>query len=137
LFERAIHVFGDSAAADHTLDEAAHNRGDTMQIRPSLTLIATIAVAGAAVAGCTSASRTEGACPSAPALVEETMPKPPVSEQQLIWQPGHWDWNGNTYAWTSGDWLPKPPSGSGMWLEGHWTREGKSAPCVWVPAGWV
>ena len=36
--------------------------------------------------------------PPVPALISETVPKPPVTAEPLMWQPGHWDWNGSGYS---------------------------------------
>src|SRR5947209_2454963 len=51
-----------------------------------------------------------GACPPVPAFQPETTPLPPVSPEQLTWEPGHWDWNGSSYVWSPGRWVP---------LDGH------------------
>jgi hypothetical protein len=72
--------------------------------------------------------------PPPPPLLAETIPKPPVTEQLLIWRPGHWDWNGSGYIWSPGQYVPREGHGS-LWLEGHWQRSGASD--VWVPAHWL
>ena len=60
----------------------------------------TAALFGAAwiLAGCTTINPPV----PVPAPMAETMPKPPVSAEPLIWQPGHWDWTGNAYVWIPG-----------------------------------
>jgi hypothetical protein len=74
------------------------------------------------------------ACPAPPPLHTEVLPRPPLSEEPLVWQPGHWDWNGSTYTWRDGAWLPRAGRGT-SWLDGYWTTA--SGSCVWVPAHWV
>jgi hypothetical protein len=110
-------------------------RARTKQYLPRLSMAAAGAAGLLALAGC-AVNNNIGACPTAPPLVSEVMPKPPVSEQALIWQPGHWDWNGATYAWTAGGWIPRG-SISGQWLDGHWERQTVPAACAWVPAHWL
>ncbi|WP_162800515.1 YXWGXW repeat-containing protein [Acidibrevibacterium fodinaquatile] len=72
--------------------------------------------------------------PPVPPPRQETMPKPPVSEQALLWQPGHWDWNGHGYDWIAGKWVPRDGH-SAMWMEGYWKRE--LGAWVWVPGHWT
>jgi hypothetical protein len=44
---------------------------------------------------CTPQSQAGGnPYPPVPPLVAEVIPKPPVAGEQLVWQPGHWDWSG-------------------------------------------
>lgn len=73
------------------------------------------------------------ACPPVPLTQPETAPLPPVSEQQLTWQPGHWDWNGSSYVWSPGRWVPLGGHGT-RWQPGFWSFTGA---CVWVPAHWL
>jgi hypothetical protein len=64
----------------------------------------------------------------------ETIPKPPVSEQPLVWQPGHWDWTGGSYAWRPGQWVLRAGHGT-LWQDGYWAREGGT--WVWIPGHWL
>jgi hypothetical protein len=73
--------------------------------------------------------------PPVPALRAEIIPKPPVSEDQLIWQPGHWDWLGGSYAWTAGQWVPAAGH-SANWQFGYWTSNSERQ-WVWIPAHWL
>lgn len=72
--------------------------------------------------------------PPPPAPLAETIPKPPVTETLLIWQPGHWSWTGSGYIWEPGRFVPREGHGS-LWLDGHWDTRGPG--WVWVPAHWV
>ncbi len=71
--------------------------------------------------------------PPVPAPLAETVPKPPVSEAPLIWQPGHYDWTGSAYVWTAGSYVPRAEHVT--WMPGYWT--GTSGSYVWVPAHWT
>src|SRR5271154_4132426 len=53
--------------------------------------------------GCATAAT---APPPVPPLISESMPRPPVAAEQLVWQPGHWDWTGAKYAWKPGQYVP-------------------------------
>ncbi len=100
-----------------------------------------INLAGAAVmlmlAGCTGSGQTTASAlpfPPVPAPRAETIPKPPVSGQPLIWQPGHWDWTGSSYAWTSGAWVLRAGHGT-SWQDGYWKQvDGK---WTWVGPHWI
>ncbi len=86
--------------------------------------------------GCTTVRENAGACPVAPPTQAEIIPKPPVSEVELLWQPGHWDWNGQTYNWRDGSWIPRDGR-TNQWLPGYWDRKEMPGPCNWVPAHWM
>ena len=73
--------------------------------------------------------------PPVPALRVETMPAPPVSEEEQIWRPGYWDWDGSGgYSWREGMWVAKAGHGT-QWLEGYWSRD--TGIWTWVRAHWV
>jgi CRISPR-associated DxTHG motif protein len=71
--------------------------------------------------------------PPPPAPMAEVLPKPPVSAEPLRWRPGHWNWTGNGYVWTAGEYVPHAGT-STHWVEGYWTQRGGG--WVWVPPGW-
>jgi hypothetical protein len=71
--------------------------------------------------------------PPVPALQPETVPLPPVAEQPLIWQPGHWDWNGTTYVWAPGHYVLATGHGP-RWQFGYWALS--NGGYTWVPAHW-
>lgn len=72
--------------------------------------------------------------PPVPALVQETPTKPPVTEEPLMWQPGHWDWNGSGYVWARGQYVPAAGHGN-LWVPGWWSRTDSG--WVWQPAHWT
>lgn len=72
--------------------------------------------------------------PQPPPVRTEEIPKPPVSEEPLIWQPGHWDWSGSGYIWRDGHWVKRGGHGT-QWQDGYWTPQGGT--WTWVPAHWL
>jgi hypothetical protein len=57
--------------------------------------------------------------PPPPPPQAEVRTLPPVSEAQLVWRMGTWEWVGNGYAWQPGEWEPLG-SHSNEYLPGHW-----------------
>jgi len=84
------------------------------------------------LAACTVAA--SGPYPPVPAPMNEATPLPPVSGQALIWQPGHWDWNGGGYAWTAGRYVPVEGHGK-LWMREQWSQT--PGGWQWQPAHWV
>ncbi len=93
-------------------------------------LAAGLFVGVAALAACAGPGWTP---PPVPAPLTETMPKPPVTLTPLIWQPGHWDWSGNSYVWQPGQYVPAEGHSS-LWMPGWW--ELVNGGWVWQPAHW-
>ncbi len=81
------------------------------------------------VGGCAATRSTH---PPIPPYQTEDVPLPPVSAVVVVWQPGHFDWDGANYQWVPGEWVERK---STTWLDGYWD-ETKPTP-VWVPAHWV
>jgi len=58
-----------------------------------------------------------------------TAPPPPMAEEvpvnnnprAQIWRPGHWYYNGSSFSWTSGEFIPRP-SPTATWSPDHWSR---------------
>ena len=91
------------------------------------------AILGLVLAGC-AADITKPPYPPVPPLIAEQQPLPPVSPDPVVWQPGHWDWNGATYAWVPGMWVPRAGHGT-LWQPGYWSQV--NGTYVWVPGHWV
>ena len=72
--------------------------------------------------------------PPVPSLVPESMPKPPVAAEPLMWQPGHWDWTGSGYTWAKGQYVPAAGHGS-LWMPGWWSRTDTG--WTWIPPHWM
>ncbi len=88
------------------------------------------------LAGCVSITRRQDVNPYPPAPPDRTeiAPLPPVSEDPVIWQPGHWDWIGNAFTWRDGRWVGRAGHGS-MWQTGYWSNT--TGTWLWMPAHWV
>ena len=98
-----------------------------------LVLLATLLALGACVP-----EQTTGPGPNpnppVPPPQAETRPLPPVSEQQMIWRPGDWEWVGTGYVWQPGDW-ELLANHSNEFLPGHWEWQGTA--WVWVRGHWM
>ena len=95
----------------HPCPRMTHIAGDRETMRKFTTLAAVLAVS--LMAGCAqSQAPDENPYPPVPPLVSETIPKPPVTAEALMWQPGHWDWNGTRLC-----------LGKGAICAGGWPRQ--------------
>jgi hypothetical protein len=60
---------------------------------------------------------------------------PPAPREVVIWQPGHWHWEGRRQDWV---WIPgryvERPHRYAMWEPGHWIE--RHHEWVWVPGHW-
>lgn len=74
------------------------------------------------------------AAPQIPEMPVERVPRPPPSTVNLIWQPGHFDWDGGGYRWIPGEWVPTEGHRR-LWQDGIWQRAGDT--WVWSPAHWL
>ncbi|MBV8911976.1 MAG: YXWGXW repeat-containing protein [Acetobacteraceae bacterium] len=72
--------------------------------------------------------------PPVPPIPAENVPAPPVSRTTLIWQPGHYDWTGQSYLWIGGRWVERAGHGA-LWQDGYWEQTPRGP--VWVPAHWM
>ena len=72
--------------------------------------------------------------PPVPAPQAELRPLPPVSEQQLVWRMGGWEWVGTGYVWQPGEWEPLDGH-TNQYLPGHWAVQGNA--WVWVRGHWL
>lgn len=93
--------------------------------------LAAVFAVTALFAGC---ARGDQSHPPVPPLRAETVPKPPVSAQQLVWLPGSWEWNGAGYVWVAGHYVPHAAAGA-LWLPGHWVQTSEG--WVWETGHWL
>jgi hypothetical protein len=86
------------------------------------------------IGGCATPPPNANPFPPVPPLIPEALPKPPVAAEQLMWQPGHWDWTGSGYVWAQGQYVPAAGHGN-LWMPGWWspTPSGWS----WQPPHWT
>ena len=97
-------------------------------------LLAAFAIAGLAACAAPAPQMTANPYPPPPMLRTDIMPKPPISEVALTWQPGHWDWSGAAYVWREGAWVNRNGQGT-QWLPGFWSNA--SGAWTWIPAHWL
>ncbi len=85
-----------------------------------------------ALAACSGPGAVEP--PAVPPIRAERIPLPPASNATQIWQPGHWDWEGQSFVWLEGEWVPRAGHGP-LWQDGYWRRDGSRF--TWMPAHWM
>jgi hypothetical protein len=47
---------------------------------------------------------------------------PPAPRDGYAWAPGHWEWNGRFFSWTSGTWIPERRRS--RWVADRWEQNG-------------
>ncbi len=99
----------------------------------TLTLAVAILAIGLAC-GCTREEPGGPPYPPVPATLSEIIPKPPITAEPLMWQPGHWDWTGSGYAWAPGLYVPAAGHGN-LWMPGWWAQT--AGGWAWQPAHWT
>lgn len=83
------------------------------------------------LAGC---ATTNPSHPPVPAIPAEQVPNPPRSRITLIWEPGHFNWDGAGYLWVRGKWVSRSGHGT-LWQDGFWQNSGGTS--TWVTAHWM
>ena len=53
----------------------------------------------------------------------------------VVWQPGHWRFSGNTWAWQPGQYVPPPP-GQTTWVPGRWAQQ-PTGGWAWLEGHWA
>jgi hypothetical protein len=90
-----------------------------------------------ALAGCETPPpppETANPNPPPPPPRVETIPKPPVSEDLLVWQPGHWEWAGTGYVWQAGEYV-KLDGHTNQYMPGYWDKQ--NGAWVWLAGHWL
>jgi len=64
----------------------------------------------------------------------EVVPAPPPGRHSfVVWDPGHWNWDGRQWIWIPGHYEERPHPHA-VWVVGHWApRHGQ---WVWIPPHW-
>jgi len=67
-----------------------------------------------------------------PARVEVIPPSP---GPQMVWESGHWSFNGATWDWIPGHYeaAPQPTT---QWIPGHWTQQ-PGGSWIWIAGYWT
>jgi hypothetical protein len=77
-----------------------------------------------------------GAAPPPPSYAPIPPPRqefvPPPPGGRVVWQPGHWFWNGHRYIWVEGRYVARHRRPM-HWVAGEWVWRGR---WVWIPAHW-
>jgi hypothetical protein len=63
----------------------------------------------------------------------EVVPPPPGG--RMVWEPGHWHWNGYRYIWFGGRYVQTRPAYH-HYVEGRWVWAPYQRRYVWTPAHW-
>jgi hypothetical protein len=73
-----------------------------------------------------------GYAPIPPPRVEVV---PPAPGPRVVWEPGHWHWDGVRYIWIDGRYVERRPH-YGHYVEGRWVWAGHEGRWIWRPAHW-
>ena len=60
---------------------------------------------------------------------------PPAPGPRVVWEPGHWHWDGATYVWRGGHYVGRRPH-YGHYVVGAWRWRPRLGQYVWVAAHW-
>jgi hypothetical protein len=60
---------------------------------------------------------------------------PPPHREGLMWQPGHWRWDGYRYEWRPGHYIERHPHHR-RFVEGHWDFSHREGRRIWIPEHW-
>jgi WXXGXW repeat (2 copies) len=63
----------------------------------------------------------------------EVVPPPPGGP--MVWEPGHWHWDGYRYVWRPGHYVQRRAE-YGHYVEGRWIWAPREGRWIWRPAHW-
>ena len=72
--------------------------------------------------------------PPPPVRYEVAPPLPPERVELMVWDPGHWRWDGHDWDWVSGHYV-KRPHREARWVPGHWDARANGT-WIWVEGRW-
>jgi hypothetical protein len=80
-----------------------------------------------------------GAQPPPPNYVPVPPPRqefvPPPPGERMVWEPGHWRWDGFRYEWERGHYIERHEHHH-RYVEGRWDWAPREGRYVWVPPHW-
>jgi hypothetical protein len=59
---------------------------------------------------------------------------PPAPSPDSLWLVGHWNWDGEKYAWAPGRYIQRPAP-TANWMPGYWEQESQG--WVWTDGHWT
>jgi hypothetical protein len=72
--------------------------------------------------------------PPPPPRYEVAPPPPPDRAERVVWDPGHWRWDGHDWDWVPGHFVERPHR-EAHWEPGHW-QERPNGAWVWIDGEW-
>jgi hypothetical protein len=82
---------------------------------------------------------TAGAQPPPPGYARIPPPRvevvPPPPGRHVVWEPGHWQWNGYRYGWVPGRYVSRQPHYR-HYAQGHWVWSPRQGRYIWVAPHW-
>lgn len=72
--------------------------------------------------------------PPPPMRYEVAPPLPPERAELMVWDPGHWHWDGHDWDWVPGHYV-KRPHREAHWVPGHWDAR-PNGTWIWVAGRW-
>lgn len=83
----------------------------------------------------TGAARAQPPMPYGPVPPPRYEPVPPPPGAGMVWEPGHWHWDGVRYVWIGGHYVGRR-MGYGHWIPGHWRWAPYRGHWIWIPSHW-
>ncbi len=72
--------------------------------------------------------------PPPPVRVETVPAVPAPRAEALVWDPGHWHWDGHDWVWRPGHYVERPRR-EAVWEPGHWVAQ-PAGGYLWVDGHW-
>lgn len=70
-----------------------------------------------------------------PPRFESIPPPPSVESRVMYWRPGHWMWDGASWSWSEGQYVPRPAP-QAVWEPGHWMQQ-PTGGFIWIDGRWA
>lgn len=60
---------------------------------------------------------------------------PPPRGERMVWEPGHWQWNGRQYVWRGGHYIPRREHWH-AYVPGRWAWAPRLQRWEWIAPHW-